>query len=736
MSKAENIEVMNRNNSSSLNTREESSLRFCVKVILVVPFLLLQLPLLVYLETGQFQFQGVESGENAPLEEWDLLTVQNEDAILDSEPPGVVCTTSPLCMFRTRTKCDGTDSIQSFVWFSDSDRGGPEASTLEDCEKRRKSWEDFCSSDDESIDMFFDSCKNKEFDKAKEFEQIDETEAVKNAYITLWLHQIHSWFRSDENEDTASKVRRFMLDSKKAGFTEVMVDLPWAWTEREDKGQVNIDSFSKEDAMVAACESGLRLHVVLSMREFPPWLSKIARNDTDMYELGSSAENCPPKARVTNGPSNSHPEIWEHIKSYVDSTSRLLIAKYGDCIASISPTMNNEFETRYTQTFAVMRDYSPFSVQNYKEWQIEKGLSSREETVEPPQYTCSPACQPILDDGTAQWLGYREEFLAQKYGELCKIVKLNEGKASNGRLHRPDCLLHIGEIFSTTDSLNSNLFFKLAKSEYVDHLVMDSNMALFGAPTSPSIVGILVSTAQAYGKSIHYEAATERILKCTDAGEFEEYETKLDERKGVNLLFRSGIARALESGVNHIGVTNLCKPLEATILFPQSSGNELSDANSGGLLLKRASTFKPTAVIFVPYRAFYAFNFVISGRTCGTKYKPCWHDSFTEIPRFGNGKTDKPHTCNVDVLQDALIQVWDDLRTRNAHVAVVADPDQLTDDLLQSTPERVFFRLPCVMTDSTWNFFEGERWFDLFREKNKTYPFSKVDAELGIDLAC
>lgn len=41
---------------------------------------------------------------------------------------------------------------------------------------------------------------------------------------------------------------------------------------------------------------------------------------------------------------------------------------------------------------------------------------------------------------------------------------------------------------------------------------MDSNIALFGTPSSPNIVGILVSTAQDYGKSIHYKAISKRIL--------------------------------------------------------------------------------------------------------------------------------------------------------------------------------------------------------------------------------
>ena len=66
-------------------------------------------------------------------------------------------------------------------------------------------------------------------------------------------------------------------------------------------------------------------------------------------------------------------------------------------------------------------------------------------------------------------------------------------------------------------------------------------MALFGAPVNPSIVGILVSAAQSYGKSVHYEAATERILLCDESGALKSGNAELNSEKGVALLFRHGI---------------------------------------------------------------------------------------------------------------------------------------------------------------------------------------------------
>jgi len=580
--------------------------------------------------------------------------------------------------------------------------------------------------------------KTQGYNIAKRFKHVESQSQVKDAYITLWLHQVHAWFKSDEEQTTKSKLEKFVSDAKRVGFTHLMFNLDWAWTEREVRGEVEIDKFNMVDVMSTACELGLSLHIVLSMRNFPPWLEKLANDDKSMYERGSYHETCRRKFQKTLGPCVSNAEVWKFGTDFVKTASELLLAKYGTCIASVSPTFNNEFETRYTQEFRAMRDYSTLGIDSYKKWQVKKGFSSsEEESVSPPGFPCGDVCIPEPDKAFDQWMGFREEYLADKYIQLCKMVKETEGKDVNGESFHTDCLLHIGEIYSSTDAINSNLFFKLAKSEFVDHLVMDSNMSLFGAPSSPSIIGILVSTAQAYGKSIHYEAATERILVCDESGKLKKTDATVDKERGVALLFRSGIARSLEAGVHSIGLTNLCEPSDMVgDLLSVSAINdseEVNETKTKSLSLKTSSSFKPTAVIFVPYRAYYSINFVVSGGTCGVEQTKCWHESFAEIPRYGHGEINHvpgSDTCNVDFAQTSLISIWDDLRTRHSHVAVIADPERLNDDLLQSATERVFLRYPCVMKKSRWDFYEGEKWFALFRTKNLAYPFHEVAAEM------
>jgi len=128
--------------------------------------------------------------------------------------------------------------------------------------------------------------------------------------------------------------------------------------------------------------------------------------------------------------------------------------------------------------------------------------------------------------------------------------------------------------------------------------------------------------------------------------------------------------RALESAGHAIGATNLCEP-NAIGNFLLSTNEYTYDwedndvFHNKGILLSRASSFKSTAVIFIPYRVFYANKFAISGSNCGLEPIPCWHDD--EFPSFGHGNINKTlGRCNLDIFQYTLLNVWDDLRTRHA----------------------------------------------------------------------
>ena len=484
----------------------------------------------------------------------------------------------------------------------------------------------------------------------------------------------------------------------------VMGDLPWEWVERDKQGVLNINNVNL-DWMKQACDLGLKLHVVVSMRELPPWVSR--QDHTDDYfeqvspqctEFWKNSE----KHRIRS-PSPAHEKVWGMVKAYTHGMTKELLDTYGDCIQSISPTLNNEFETRYSQTLDAMRDYSASSIQAYKAWQVAQNLSLSIKTArDPPALDCKPHCMPLLDDNTLHWLGFREDFLAQRYIELCVLIKKMAQRPVN-------CLLHIPEMLASSDHLNSNLFFQLAQSTAVDELVMDSNMMLFGAPASPSVVGLMLSAARIYNKTIHYEIATERVLPCDDNGKPREPQRMHDLAAGAALLSRTGLLYALEASVHSIGVTNLCLPKYAKNILPDPQG--------------RAPDFLPTALVFVPYRIFYSFASVVSGGPCGHPPIECWHESFAQMSFFGYAQqsNNPPLTCPTDVLQHVVIEAWDDLRTRHQHVAVVGDVSMLKDKKLSKVTERILIRYPCVMATNRWHFHEGDsirEEFEAFREKH------------------
>ena len=543
-----------------------------------------------------------------------------------------------------------------------------------------------------------------------------------HSYITLWLHQFHSWFGTEE-ADRRAGARQLILDAREAGFGAVMVNFPWAWTEREAPGQYDIHSFQK-DWVQEVCQAGLKLHVVLTMTEFPPWVDLSVHEDY----LEDTSKLCNPEALEApiTEPSSGNPLVWRMMQDYVGNTTQLLTQSYGDCLVSVSPNMNNEFETRYTQTHSLMRDYSSGVARSYQNWQQQFKELGIIET--PPNIWCGPHCEAITQKDQVEWMAFREDFLVDRYTTLCRLAKNTAADAGH---HEPlHCLLHMAEMLASTDHLHSNTFFQLATSDAVDELVMDSNMMLVGAPTSPGVVGLMVSMAMHYansfGKVVHYELATERVLPCDEHGQIVSNKALDHTDRGAGLLMRSGVWHALQAGVHSLGVTNLCKPKEAPKALPvEMKGNKAQ--------LLTAESFTPTAVLFIPYRVFYAYSYLVAGVTCNLDPIPCWHKSFANMKYFGlanliDKKVKQSGMCPVDAAQATVLAAWEDLRQRHAHVAVMGDVHQL-EQVAALAQERVLIRFPCVMQDKEWHIFQGQEIREAFEEIHQQYPFTEKRSE-------
>ena len=614
-----------------------------------------------------------------------------------------------LCEIRVDGTCIGKPNHPGLGWFDDSTHGGPNATSWDACNERFKSWKHLCGRQ-ATVAVRFDLFGRRGISGSRSRSTRPAlfaapiaagTKPLHDTYITLWLHQVHKWFPSHKGKSQKT-ITQFLRTAKNAGVTTIMTDIPWAWTEREAEGRIDFLSFGKE-WHGEVCRSGLRLLVVLNMREFPPWVTR-ERFGEGVSEKVSPHPEClrHPEAANLWTPSIANSTTAALISSFVDAAARHLVATHGSCLAGISPSMNNELETRYTQTFDCARDYSSASRLAYEQWQYARNPA--EAPLSPPVISPYPVCTPNTAVAWHRWLEFREQALAEHYERLC----------ARTHMHGARCFLHFGEFFATTDLLNANLFFTLAKSPHVDELVIDSNMALLGAASSPSVVGLLVSTARMHGKTVHYEAATERVIPCDEAGKLVERQAQSKPRQAAAWLYREGISRALESGVDSLGFTNLCEPSQITSLMP-----------NGTLLEVRVSHVPATAVLYVPYRALYAYNFVI-GKSCGARELPCWASSFSELPRFGRGIQDQSGMCTQDFIQHALLEIWDDLRTRHSFVAVVGTARQLTAKLLATTSENVIVQFAGLMDDRAWRFGGGDAEQKRMQRIMAKHSFSKV----------
>ena len=647
------------------------------------------------------------------------------------------------CHLRVTGACELYPSIPQRGWFNDTELGGPAVADWATCLGRKQSWQRDCG-ESSHVDVRFgardillnDFTTDKQRldgpGRAAAFRSSTRGSGTAELYVTLWLQQVHSWFPSRERRAP------FLNAVRDAGASTVMTDLPWAWSERFAENAIDIDNFSK-DWMGEACNAGLKLFVVVRMNDAPPWLLAQRASRPELFEA-YTCSNAPEK--ITSTPTLAHPHSRHLVHRFFKRAVAMLRARYGECLAGISPTMNNELETRYIQEFDCARDYSEAFVNTFRRETARTSRSASSHPQEPPplvEHCCinqrargaldancdappeattvalAEGLQPRVPRWQAssesrmlhRWLSFRERFLADQIEAFCRIVHTDGMR----------CLLHFGEFFASTDLHNSNPFALLAASPVVSDLIVDSNMALLGAPTSPSVVGLLVSAAKTYNKTVHFEAATERILPCATNG------TVISSLRGVQgdaarALYTHGVSRALEAGADTIGITNLCEPSRLSELL--------------GSITKAQSM--PTALIIMPYQAWYHYSFVLSGGACGTRPLPCWRRDFWKLPVFGKAAEIQRSAgdCAQDPIQHSLLQIWDDLRMRHAAVAVISDAARLSPEILGAARERVLVKLAGAMSERRWHFEGGRSQLANLRQLQARFQIDEVTIGMHI----
>ena len=162
------------------------------------------------------------------------------------------------------------------------------------------------------------SMKNIGYNTMREFDEVHLQEPLKDSYLTLWMHQVHTWFAADGNQTTSSKLKTFIADAKSSGFKQLMFDVPWSWTERDAQGDVQIDSFNKEDVMSTACELGLSLNIVITMRELPLWMNNetFLKKEVLVKDVKKNQKQVDPPLLQTLRCGKMLKNTWQLLQSY------------------------------------------------------------------------------------------------------------------------------------------------------------------------------------------------------------------------------------------------------------------------------------------------------------------------------------------------------------------------------------------------------------------------------------
>ena len=170
-----------------------------------------------------------------------------------------------------------------------------------------------------------------------------------------------------------------------------------------------------------------------------------------------------------------------------------------------------------------MRDYSFHSLETYRRWQESKGLKP----IDAFDYPCEPVCRPIVDQSESLhlWLMFRQEFLAKKYEALCFLVH-TEWNLEKNQGTTPSCLLHFWRVFCDNGCVEQQLVVLLgtfASGRPRRHGLQH------GASESPRPRQALLESwfqlQRPMAKTVHYEAATERVFPCTDDGKLQSVHT-------------------------------------------------------------------------------------------------------------------------------------------------------------------------------------------------------------------
>jgi hypothetical protein len=509
-------------------------------------------------------------------------------------------------------------------------------------------------------------------------------------YATLWEDQISLWKLSERDAQQA-----WFRTVRDQGITNLMISVNWATIEQRE-GDFVLDGLKQRVGDIIEAE--LSPMIVLDAYRQPAWL--FDKHPDARAVGGFPSHSC--NMRVGGFVDVSHPQAFGLALRFFETVVDHLAASFPPgSIYGFQPNFNNELEARWPQMCDIFLSYSPAMIAGYRRWlraqnpevnywnsrwghqrgpaggllwenqknwtwdmvmppniygptdqalgrpsphrrqrKLGANLTIAEHKRRLADGAHKTTAEPITSLAYWDWLRFREVTLARGYARSCDLVRIVGGGVTRGGR----CFLHFGEFFTTVDAINGGIFFELAAHPSVTDLIVDTNFVNFARePISPSVAAILVSAAQPYieggGKDggdnitrvhrrrrVWFEAAVERLGV---GGGTAEGTLAADETRRV----AQGLRHALGAGAHGLGLTNL---RDVAAVAPELLPHHT-------LPIK---VWRPTALLFFPYEAFYAFRRLVSAHSLVDPLQAAAHHAYMTLH-------EDCHGCQIAIIADS-----------------------------------------------------------------------------------
>ena len=316
-------------------------------------------------------------------------------------------------------------------------------------------------------------------------------------YITIW-----------ENEWDPDNIDKFLTKISKFDINTVVFDIRWG---HHELSEGNFDFSHMHNICEKLVEYGFKLMPLISIFYCPDW---VYDKYPDIVEIN---ESLGARGADHKGVSCAYEKSSQLALDFIDQCVGGL-ESYRKHITAISVSWNNEHETKFTQTHNLFRPYEKPAQEKFRSFIQKKNDSVKYwndrwhtsydsiSDIVLPKFSVDPPKQIEQFKEMGQYLfdcyAFRRSLLVSVYRGCCERIKS----------HRYKTWLHFGEMFTSVDAIyQGDVVFDMITEDWLDMVVVDSNLSKLGAEENDSFVAyIIVSACMQYDKQVIFELAVER----------------------------------------------------------------------------------------------------------------------------------------------------------------------------------------------------------------------------------